>query len=59
MRGYFREHSRRREYVIDFSKANLLSPREMEKAMFPVYDAGNGGSSIGKMSVKEFLEKFG
>jgi hypothetical protein len=59
MRGYRREHANRREFVMDFTTAKLISPREIEKTMFPVYDAGSGGKSIGKMSVKEFLEKFG
>lgn len=52
----------RPDFVIDLSNMKLLSRRDVERASFPVYDMTGpkfGRKSIGNMTIKEFLEKFG
>lgn len=52
----------RNDFAIDLSKARTISPKEIDRELFAVYDMSGpkfGRKSIGKMTMKEFLEKFG
>jgi len=52
----------RPDFAIDLSAARTISPKDIDRAVFPVYDMTGprfGRKSIGKMTMKEFLEKFG
>lgn len=53
---------RNRDYLIDLTRMRLASPDELndmlKKESWPVYDA-HMHKRIGKMSITDFLEKFG
>ncbi len=58
-------HRRNRDFVIelpDLKDQHHLSPSEIERILrdpHEILDAGNNGMRVGKMTIGEFLEKFG
>ena len=58
----FPHTTKRNDFAIDLSSARTISPKDIDRELFPVYDLTGpkfGRKSIGKMTMKEFLEKFG
>jgi hypothetical protein len=65
-RGTSEKHRRDGDFVIDLSglsNLRIASPEEIDAAIHQdlhrVYDAGKEGQHIGKMTIADFLSKFG
>lgn len=65
-RGTSEKHRRDGDFVIDLSNLSglrIASPDEIDAAihqdLHKVYDAGREGKHIGRMTIADFLDKFG